>query len=87
MVVILKVILELVVDCNNNYCHNQRSHILSMVVILKVILELAGDCNNYSHNQRSPYFEYGSYSHTQRPHTYEWDSYSHNLSLNIFSIN
>ena len=51
-----------------------------MVVILKVILELAGDCNNYSHNQRSPYFEYGIYSHTQRPHTYEWDSYSHNLT-------
>ena len=50
-----------------------------MVVILKVILELMGDCNNYSHNQRSPYFEYGSYSHTQRPHTYEYDSYSHNL--------
>ena len=33
-----------------------------MVVILKVILELAGDCNNYIHNQRSPYFEYGSYT-------------------------
>ena len=50
-------------------------------------MELAGDCNNYSHNQRSPYFEYGSYSHTQRPHTYEYDSYSHNLTLHNFSIN
>ena len=33
-----------------------------MVAILKVILELAVDCNNYSHNQRSPYSEYGSYT-------------------------
>ena len=30
--------------------------------ILKVILELTVDCNNYSHNQRSPYSEYGSYT-------------------------
>ena len=37
-------------------------HILSFVFILKVILELAGDWNNYIHNQRLPYFKYGSYT-------------------------
>ena len=62
-----------------------------MVVILKVILELAGDCSNYSHNQCSPYSEYGSYtqvilelagdcnnySHNQRSPYFEYGIYSH----------